>query len=342
MESGSDVEKLTIPSLEEEIQFRQSQMETAPSKDSLSLVPISGTWEKGEGGMDVINGENQEGEMRYSVYAVSDPSVYTIALVKYPKERSVSERLTTRAPMELMGLPSDDPFWQQLDDTFSSVSCTYTQEEAAQAALDFLSEYGIDTTYIMVQKIEPVAWYNSQTSQFSQSCVGYQMTLCHGVGDLMPTITDNHIMFMDANGDIPPENQGRVPYDYEAMTITVTDDGVVDFYWNNPMEVTEILSEDVAMKSFEEIKAIMDRQMVTAYESYSFSDGYEQGRPLSIGKVTFGMMRVQNPDDESEYTLIPVWDVFPTDEINPEEVSTRSLLTINAMDGSIISRENGY
>ena len=86
----------------------------------------------------------------------------------------------------------------------------------------------------------------------------------------------------------------------------------------------------------------MDRQMVTAYESYSFSDGYEQGRPLSIGKVTFGMMRVQNPDDESEYTLIPVWDVFPTDEINPEEVSTRSLLTINAMDGSIISRENGY
>lgn len=342
MESGSDVEKLTIPSLEEEIQFRQSQMETAPSKDSLSLVPISGTWEKGEGGMDVINGENQEGEMRYSVYAVSDPSVYTIALVKYPKERSVSERLTTRATMELMGFPSDDPFWQQLDDTFSSVSCTYTQEEAAQAALDFLSEYGIDTTYIMVQKIEPVAWYNSQTSQFSQSCVGYQMTLCHGVGDLMPTITDNHIMFMDANGDIPPENQGRVPYDYEAMTITVTDDGVVDFYWNNPMEVTEILSEDVAMKSFEEIKAIMDRQMVTAYESYSFSDGYEQGRPLSIGKVTFGMMRVQNPDDESEYTLIPVWDVFASDEMTPEEVSTMSMLTINAMDGSIISRENGY
>ena len=48
MESGSDVEKLSIPSMEEEIQFRQSQMETAPSKDSLSLVPFPERGKRGE------------------------------------------------------------------------------------------------------------------------------------------------------------------------------------------------------------------------------------------------------------------------------------------------------
>ena len=56
--------------------------------------------------------------------------------------------------------------------------------------------------------------------------------------------------------------------------------------------------------------------------------------------MTFGMMRVQNPDSEEEYTLIPVWDVFA---YNPDDtLGTRSLMTINAMDGSIISRNTGY
>ena len=48
------------------------------------------------------------------------------------------------------------------------------------------------------------------------------------------------------------------------------------------------------------------------------------------------MMRVQNENNENDFTLIPVWDVFST------QLGDYSLVTVNAMDGSIITRENGY
>ena len=223
--------------------------------------------------------------------------------------------------------------------SFENKICACTDEEAVQTALDFLSEQGIATEDLIARKIEPVILCDFNQETVSEGYVGYKIDLCRSVGDIPQTFTDDNIWYMDMNGEVAPENEGRVPYDYESLTITVTDDGIVDFYWNNPMEIIQVLSEDVALKSFDEIQKLMAQQVLMAYESY-FPDGYEYEIPLKLGKVTFGMMRVQNPDSEEEYTLIPVWDVFA---YNPDDtLGTRSLMTINAMDGSIISRNTGY
>ena len=60
------------------------------------------------------------------------------------------------------------------------------------------------------------------------------------------------------------------------------------------------------------------------------------GESLTVDRITLGMMRVQNENNENDFTLIPVWDVFST------QLGDYSLVTVNAMDGSIITRENGY
>ncbi len=334
-ESGSEEEQGQIPELEELIRFRQSFIETAPSRDSLEYIPISREWEIDESGMESINGDNNQGDMTYSVYANKDASTYTVSLSK--EETSISKDASLWTETALQGISGG--MGEKGKNSFENKICACTDEEAVQTALDFLSEQGIATEDLIARKIEPVILCDFNQETVSEGYVGYKIDLCRSVGDIPQTFTDDHIWYMDMNGEVAPENEGRVPYDYESLNITVTDDGIVDFYWNNPMEIIQVLSEDVALKSFDEIQKIMEQQVLMAYESY-FPDGYEYEIPLKLGKVTFGMMRVQNPDSEEEYTLIPVWDVFA---YNPDDtLGTRSLMTINAMDGSIISRNTGY
>ena len=334
-ESGSEEEQGQIPELEELIRFRQSFIETAPSRDSLEYIPISREWEIDESGMESINGDNNQGDMTYSVYANKDASTYTVSLSK--EETSISKDASLWTETALQGISGG--MGEKGKNSFENKICACTDEEAVQTALDFLSAQGIATEDLIARKIEPVILCDFNQETVSEGYVGYKIDLCRSVGDIPQTFTDDHIWYMDMNGEVAPENEGRVPYDYESLTITVTDDGIVDFYWNNPMEIIQVLSEDVALKSFDEIQKIMEQQVLMAYESY-FPDGYEYEIPLKLGKVTFGMMRVQNPDSEEEYTLIPVWDVFA---YNPDDtLGTRSLMTINAMDGSIISRNTGY
>ena len=334
-ESGSEEEQGQIPELEELIRFRQSFIETAPSRDSLEYIPISREWEIDESGMESINGDNNQGDMTYSVYANKDASTYTVSLSK--EETSISKDASLWTETALQGISGG--MGEKGKNSFENKICACTDEEAVQTALDFLSEQGIATEDLIARKIEPVILCDFNQETVSEGYVGYKIDLCRSVGDIPQTFTDDHIWYMDMNGEVAPENEGRVPYDYESLNITVTDDGIVDFYWNNPMEIIQVLSEDVALKSFDEIQKIMEQNDLMAYESYSL-DSYENEIPLKLGKVTFGMMRVQNPDSDGEYTLVPVWDVFAY--LSDGTLSASSMMTINAMDGSIISRNTGY
>ena len=90
-------------------------------------------------------------------------------------------------------------------------------------------------------------------------------------------------------------------------------------------------------------------------------NSYTAGRVnVYIDKITLGLMRVQSGMD---YLLIPVWDFYGHREVltpegediyrllyensnesqmGPYAVSEQCLLTINAIDGSVIDLEQGY
>ena len=133
-----------------------------------------------------------------------------------------------------------------------------------------------------------------------------------------------------------------MPYDYERLEVIVTDQGVTELKWENPMAEGEALVDHVTLMSFDQIQQIIQEQAGYAWEKYMSADGLESETPkIRLGKIVFGMMRVQNPDKEGEYTLIPVWDVFPINSAT-EAVNDGSMMTINAMDGSIIDRSSGH
>lgn len=118
----------------------------------------------------------------------------------------------------------------------------------------------------------------------------------------------------------------------------------------DPYDVGETLFHNVKLLSFDEIMDIYNAEMISAYEPYL--EKFEQ-IDFNIDTITFGYARIYQPNvTEEEGVLVPVWDFFGERTTFPEEERipytsdyvppAKSLLTINAIDGSIIDRGLGY
>lgn len=123
----------------------------------------------------------------------------------------------------------------------------------------------------------------------------------------------------------------------ELIEIAVDDSGVLWFEWLNPGEAGEMLNESVQLKNFEEIKDIFRKQMFFE-KTWSVSSADKSG--ITIKRVVLGLMRVRMK--ENEYTYMPVWDFIGDWEDSGIVQTNLSLLTLNAVDGSVINRELGY
>lgn len=142
----------------------------------------------------------------------------------------------------------------------------------------------------------------------------------------------------------------------ECITFFINDSGVIKFEWCNPYEEIETISENIALLSFEEIQAIFMKHMIMRGDE--IAKYYGKGKyevisdVINVYKVTLGMMVIAEKNKPSSYICIPVWDFFVTthreykeDPFNGVPRRPRvaySILTINAIDGSIINRNLGY
>lgn len=122
----------------------------------------------------------------------------------------------------------------------------------------------------------------------------------------------------------------------------------------SPSELGETLNSGVELIPFDEVL----KQMSTGLSNKSvLPEGYEAQR-IVINKIRFGTMCISRKDRTDEYITVPVWDFYGNvstiedfqkeygeleeTELLKKEDSISSLLTINALDGSIIDRSVGY
>jgi len=166
------------------------------------------------------------------------------------------------------------------------------------------------------------------------------------------------------------------PYPYERMYMVIDDTGIVELQWVSPVKVVETVSENASILNFDEVMNIFEKQIFIRNPSNALIDlaraaemGMFEGNADSadvitqytytVDRITLGLMRLPVKDNPNEYLLVPVWDFFGTEyvEYNSPVTDQRtgktktsdnldrsadSLLTINAMDGSIINRSIGY
>jgi len=137
---------------------------------------------------------------------------------------------------------------------------------------------------------------------------------------------------------------GSMPWMYERVRIFVDDDGIYACIWAGPSSVTEILDSDADLLPFEEIAYLFEDTITQKFAEH-FGETVEKIE-VHINRVQLGLARVTEDGNKDGGLLIPVWDFFGWyDEGHGYPMGLdgyESLLTINAIDGSIVDRSRGY
>lgn len=146
-----------------------------------------------------------------------------------------------------------------------------------------------------------------------------------------------------------PDDAGQfsATWPYEALTLTYDDEGMTNFSWENPYEVSSQSDEYVFLMPFSDIQKIFEEMVLN---KYALNEKEPVRSVIQIDKVCLSYMRIRNKGNIEEGTLVPVWDFFGSRKLYnesgevtyQEDVENCSYLTINAMDGTIIDRGLGY
>lgn len=148
-------------------------------------------------------------------------------------------------------------------------------------------------------------------------------------------------------GDDFPDGAAWIWWPYEEMTLIYDEKGIVSFLWRNPYEVKALSSDYVFLMPFSDIQNIFE-EMIVKKKKDTFN-GEGESFDITVDEVRLGYMRVREMDS-AEGTLVPVWDFFGAEtwkDAEGREYYSRdsdyiSLLTINAMDGTVLDREAGF
>ena len=127
------------------------------------------------------------------------------------------------------------------------------------------------------------------------------------------------------------------PWPYETLTYYVNDDGIVGMRWEAPYSILENVTEDSSLIPFSEVEKIFEKMIAVKYANTQST--------ITIENICFGYARVAEQNRSGSALLVPAWDFFGTisdfNGISRSDYGT-SLITINAIDGSIIDRGLGY
>lgn len=168
-------------------------------------------------------------------------------------------------------------------------------------------------------------------------------------GSLTGEDGEKWLQAMEKGIDYVPE---VVYWPYEEMMLIYNNDGFRTFEWKNPYTVEDMSEEYVFLLPFSDISNIFE-EMLLKRQADSFNNEGDTV-DIQVDKVVLSYMRVRDKDS-LEGTLIPVWDFFGTKTFKNaagevDLVADRvydgalpeSLMTINAMDGTIVDRWAGY
>ena len=157
-------------------------------------------------------------------------------------------------------------------------------------------------------------------------------------------------------------NPDTVSWVMEAIWITVGKDGILSFTWDAPATNAKVQTENSNLLPFEEIAAIADTMLpvviIGPSEARSLVEidainGFETRMDVEITKVSLTLMRVRDKGS-LQGTVVPVWDFWGTSDWydaapnaygynqKGERYSVEPLMTLNAIDGTVVSRLFGY
>lgn len=153
-------------------------------------------------------------------------------------------------------------------------------------------------------------------------------------------------------------NPDKVSWYQENIQLNIGKDGVLSFHWDSPSGETTIQTENSALMPFDKITSIANTMLpvviIGPSEARSITDidrinGFDTHFDVNITKVSLSLMRIRDKGS-LQGTIVPVWDFWGTTKWYPLEEQPWAdgsydydcLMTLNAIDGSVVSRLFGY
>ena len=221
-------------------------------------------------------------------------------------------------------------------------------EDAQAYAEQLLADIGITDFACVVARIAPLIprFFNEQ--QDVCPCA-YELLFTRQVAGVNVTYND----VQSSGGELrdrPVDSPDYTPiWDYEYIQLFVDDAGVLYMSYNQPHEVTEIVTESAEILSLEEAVASFEQMIGYQYAAYETGqrelcdDAY-----LCIDEIRLGLTRIAEKNAQEQGYLVPSWtffghykliDFWPDGEGHH---GTEAILIVNALDGSIIDPDRGF
>ena len=157
------------------------------------------------------------------------------------------------------------------------------------------------------------------------------------------------------------ENPDTVSWDLENILLDVGKNGVLRFAWTAPSTKPVVRQAESTLLPFEEIAAIADTMLpevivgpketpLTQLDQYN---GFDTRMDVDITKVSLSLMRIRDKGS-LQGTIVPVWDFWGTSDWYDAEPNAygyqekgmnydfQPMLTLNAVDGTVVDRQLGY
>ena len=133
---------------------------------------------------------------------------------------------------------------------------------------------------------------------------------------------------------------------YEKMLIAVDDGGIASVCWEAPLNIIEVLTDDTAIRPFSEIAEIFEKMVVICNDWYVSPNRKQQ---IDITHMSLSLQRIMERDSYTTGLLVPVWNFYGSvttwnndGEANTTEWEYMPVMSINAIDGSVIDVFKGY
>lgn len=248
---------------------------------------------------------------------------------------------------------SDMPQIMEYTDTSSTIVPLYTSDMSVMDGFPISLEDAISSAEPIAQEIDSnLRFYDASavidgshaTEGIAKIPVGYQLIFTRDYNGIQATYA---VSGFKSDSDERSSSVYSEDYPQESLVIVVTANGIFSVNYTAPQIVYAVEVENSQLLPFEEVKNIFDQNIVLKNTS---GDVY-----IRIDHVRLGMMRIAQPNS-SDYLAVPVWD-FIGGSITESEFSEHSdadywnmisdnpnvsYLTINAINGAVISRSLGY
>ncbi len=218
-------------------------------------------------------------------------------------------------------------------------TCSYTMSEAEALAEDFVASLGYEnmdvaktyntTLYSMKETGDTYTDVNGdEIANYAMvnEVNGYNIYFSRGYGDYNVTYDGSHFQsmygtaYLDENGENPYKVTGD-----EFIRVYVSDDGVTDVQFCNPMREVENIADNVVLLDFESINQIAIDKLD------SLADEYKD--EFKINEIELGYSIIE---EDGKYAIIPTWNYMQLSDDTASLAHTLNYISVNAMDGSIV------